>query len=68
MDRPGGMVLVIRKLVSAGPAIQRRSVMQQEAAVRFAHAIEHRLEAKSSGGFRGEVDLAEALGLLKQAA
>jgi glutathione S-transferase len=36
--------------------------------VRFAHAIEHRQEAKSSGGFRGEVDLAEALGLLKQAA
>ena len=42
--------------------------MQQEPAVRFAHAIEHRQEAKSSGGFRGEVDLAEALGLLKQAA
>ncbi len=42
--------------------------MQQEPAVRFAHAIEHRQDAKSSGGFRGEVDLAEALGLLKQAA
>ncbi|EJC74585.1 glutathione S-transferase [Rhizobium leguminosarum bv. trifolii WSM2012] len=42
--------------------------MQQQPAVRFAHAIEHRQEAKSSGGFRGEVDLAEAIGLLKQAA
>ncbi|ULR43826.1 glutathione S-transferase family protein [Rhizobium sp. K102] len=42
--------------------------MQQEPAVRFAHAIEHRQDAKSSGGFLGEVDLAEALGLLKQAA
>jgi glutathione S-transferase len=42
--------------------------MQQEPAVRFAHAIEHRQEAKGNGGFRGEVDLAEALGLLKQAA
>jgi glutathione S-transferase len=42
--------------------------MQQEPAVRFAHAIEHRQDSKSSGGFRGEVDLAEALGLLKQAA
>jgi len=42
--------------------------MQEEPAVRFAHAIEHRQEAKSSGGFRGEVGLAEALGLLKQAA
>ncbi|HWT59601.1 MAG TPA: glutathione S-transferase family protein [Rhizobium sp.] len=42
--------------------------MQQQPAVRFAHAIEHRQEAKSSGGFLGEVELAEALGLLKQAA
>ncbi|EJC82212.1 glutathione S-transferase [Rhizobium leguminosarum bv. trifolii WSM2297] len=42
--------------------------MQQQPAVRFAHAIEHRQEAKSSGGFLGEVDLTEALGLLKQAA
>ncbi|MBB2713629.1 UNVERIFIED_ORG: glutathione S-transferase [Rhizobium etli] len=42
--------------------------MQQEPAVRFAHAIENRQEAKSSGAFLGEVDLTEALGLLKQAA
>jgi hypothetical protein len=27
MDRPGGTVLVIRELVGAGPAIQRRSVI-----------------------------------------
>ena len=27
MDRPGGTVLVIRRLVAAGPAIQRRSVI-----------------------------------------
>ncbi|OHV26746.1 glutathione S-transferase family protein [Rhizobium sp. RMa-01] len=42
--------------------------MQQQPAVQFAHAIEHRQEVKSSGGFLGEVDLTEALGLLKQAA
>ena len=29
MDRPGATVLVIRKLAGAGPAIQRRSVMQR---------------------------------------
>src|SRR5438045_9549434 len=29
MDRPGGTVPVIRSVVGAGPAIQRRSVMQQ---------------------------------------
>src|SRR5690242_13873530 len=27
MDRPGGTVLVIRKVVGAGPAIERRSVI-----------------------------------------
>ncbi|AHG47814.1 glutathione S-transferase [Rhizobium leguminosarum bv. trifolii CB782] len=42
--------------------------MQQQPAVRFAHAIEHRQEAKSSGAFLGEVALTEAFGLLKQAA
>lgn len=51
------------------PAVHRLCErMQEEPAVRFAHAIEHREKAKSSGGFLGEVDLAEALGLLKQAA
>ncbi|EJZ22177.1 glutathione S-transferase [Rhizobium sp. Pop5] len=42
--------------------------MQEQPAVRFAHAIEHRQEARSSGGFLGEVDLADAFCLLKQAA
>lgn len=42
--------------------------MQQEPAVRFAHAIEHREKAESTGKFQGEVTLEEALGLLRQAA
>lgn len=42
--------------------------MQQEPAVRFAHAIEHQEKAESTGNFLGEVDLEEALGLLRRAA
>ncbi|WP_454853617.1 glutathione S-transferase family protein [Rhizobium binxianense] len=51
------------------PAVHRLyERMLEEPAVRFAHAIEHQEKAKSSGGFLGEVGLAEALGLLRQAA
>jgi glutathione S-transferase len=42
--------------------------MQQEPAVRFAHAIEHQEKAESIGRFLGEIDLDEALGLLCRAA
>lgn len=42
--------------------------MLQEPAVRFAHAIERREKAESTGKFLGEIDLEEALGLLREAA
>lgn len=42
--------------------------MLQEPAVRFAHAIEHREKPESTGKFLGEIDLEEALGLLREAA
>ena len=42
--------------------------MLQEPAVRFAHATEHQEKAESTGRFQGEIDLEEALGLLRQAA
>jgi len=42
--------------------------MLQEPAVRFAHAIEHQEKAESTGSFMGEIDLDQALGLLRQAA
>jgi glutathione S-transferase len=41
--------------------------LQEEPAVRFAHAIEEEREAQSAGGFRGHVSLGEALGLAKAA-
>jgi glutathione S-transferase len=51
------------------PAVHRLyERMREEPAARFAHAIEHREAAKSSGGFLGEIGLAEALGLLNEAA
>jgi glutathione S-transferase len=37
--------------------------LQDDPAVRFAHAIEEQREARTTGGFRGHVSLDEALGL-----
>jgi glutathione S-transferase len=42
--------------------------LQENPAVRFALAIEHQEEAKSTGGFLGHVSLDEALGSLRKAA
>ena len=51
------------------PAVQRLFArLQEEPAVRFAHAIEHGEPAAGSGGFEGEISLDEALGLARQAA
>ena len=50
------------------PNLQRLyDKLQQDPAVRFAHAIEHQEPATSAGGYRGEVSLEQALGL-RQAA
>ena len=51
------------------PGLQRLfERLEADPAVRFAHAVEHGEPARSSGGFRGEISLEEALGRLKQAA
>ena len=42
--------------------------LQEDPAVRFAWAIEHQEEAKTTGGFLGHVSLDEALGQVKSAA
>src|SRR5690242_19364545 len=46
MDRPGRAVLVLRKVVGAGPAIQRRSVIRRRALVAEAsHEVERLMAA-----------------------
>jgi glutathione S-transferase len=42
--------------------------MQQDPAVRFAHAIEHEEPATSVGGFQGHVSLEAMLGEMNEAA
>lgn len=42
--------------------------MQADPAVRFAHAIEHEEAARSAGGFKGHIELEEALERLSQPA
>jgi glutathione S-transferase len=49
------------------PAVQRLyEALQQDAAVRFAHAIEEQQPARSKGGFLGHVTLEEALDLIRR--
>lgn len=51
------------------PGLQRLfERLEADPAVQFAHAIERGEPARSSGGFRGEVSLEDALGRLKLAA
>jgi glutathione S-transferase len=51
------------------PALQRLfERLEADPAVRFAHAIERGEPVRGAGGFRGEVGLDEALGLMRQAA
>ena len=51
------------------PGLQRLfERLEADPAVQFAHAIEHGDPARSSGGFRGEIGLEEALGRVRQAA
>ncbi len=48
------------------PRVQRLfDRLEADPAVQFAHAVEARKEAHTTGGFKGEIDLAEALRLLK---
>lgn len=42
--------------------------LQDDPAVRFAHAVEHEAPARSAGGFAGHVSFEEALDLLRQPA
>lgn len=55
-----------RREFPAIDALYRR--LQDDPAVRFAHAIKERHEARSAGGFRGEVSLEQALQRLTAAA
>jgi glutathione S-transferase len=51
------------------PRLQRLfEKLEAKPAVRFAHAIEQQREAKSAGGFLGEIAFEDALGALKIAA
>ncbi|MGF1593945.1 MAG: glutathione S-transferase family protein [Kiloniellaceae bacterium] len=51
------------------PGLQRLfEKLKDDPAVRFAQAIEHEKEARSSGGFAGHVSLEEALAMAKAAA
>jgi glutathione S-transferase len=51
------------------PALQRLfERLEADPAVRFAHAIERGEAVRGAGGFRGEVGLEEALGLMREAA
>jgi len=51
------------------PGLQRLfERLEADPAVQFAHAIEHGQPARSTGAFRGEIGLEEALGLVKLAA
>ena len=51
------------------PAVERLfQRLGNDPGIRFAHAIEAGEAARGSGGFRGEVSLDEALGLLPAAA
>jgi len=49
------------------PGLQRLfEKLEADPAVQFAHAIEDQREAKSAGGFRGEIGLDEALGEMQK--
>lgn len=51
------------------PGLQRLfERLEADPAVQFAHAVERREPARSTGGFRGEISLEEALGRAKLAA